>query len=41
MLSSFAHWASVEPQEYDADEVVRTLTQIWARTLRMDSVQSH
>jgi AcrR family transcriptional regulator len=33
MLSSFAHWSSIEPGEYDPDEVAHTLTQIWARAL--------
>lgn len=36
MLSSFAHWSTAEPGEYDPDQVTHTLTEIWKRTLGLN-----
>jgi AcrR family transcriptional regulator len=36
MLSSCAHWYSIDPGDYDPDQLVHTLTQIWARALGME-----
>jgi AcrR family transcriptional regulator len=33
MLSSYAHWASEEDENYDLEKVTRTLTQIWVRAI--------
>jgi|GEM_PF-154910 len=37
MLSSFAHWSTVEPGEYDPEQVTRTLTDIWTRALGLSN----
>lgn len=36
MLSSCAHWYSIDPGDYDRDQLVHTLTQIWARALGLE-----
>lgn len=33
MLSSFAHWTSLDSEEYEIDQVVHVLTDIWVRAL--------
>jgi AcrR family transcriptional regulator len=38
MLSSCAHWHSIDPGEYDRDHLVHTLTQIWSRALGLEKV---
>lgn len=40
MLSSFAHWSSIDPDEYDPEQVVHTLTQIWTRALGMKAPEA-
>lgn len=39
MLSSFAHWSTVEPGEYEAEQVTRTLTEIWTRALGLSNIK--
>ena len=37
MLAGFAHWASLDPEEYDPEQAAETVTLIWTRALQLDT----